>query len=119
MEGFKSLARVDDALRLLLAHMTHRPRPIEVDIEDSLNLISAEDVIAQSDFPPFDRSAVDGYAVRSSDTLGASLLSPVELRIVGEVEAGTDPSSLKPLSEGEAYMIYTGCLLYTSPSPRD
>jgi len=35
MEGFKSLARVDDALRLLLAHMTHRPRPIEVDIEDS------------------------------------------------------------------------------------
>jgi molybdopterin molybdotransferase len=111
MEGFKSLARVDDALRLLLAHTTHRPRPIEVDIEDSLNLISAEDVIAQSDFPPFDRSAVDGYAVRSSDTLGASLLNPVELRIVGEVEAGTDPSLMKPLGEGEAYIIYTGAPL--------
>ncbi|MGC9210325.1 MAG: gephyrin-like molybdotransferase Glp [Acidilobus sp.] len=111
MEGFKSLTRVDDALRALLSEVRWVPTVVEVRIEDSLGLPAAEDVVAPSDFPPFDRSAVDGYAVRSSDTLGASTLSPIRLRVIGEVQAGADPSTLRPLGEGEAYVIYTGAPL--------
>ncbi len=111
MEGFKSLVRVDDALKALLSEVAHRPAPVEVDIEGALGLPSADDVVAETDFPPFDRSAVDGFAVRASDTLGASLLTPVTLTLVGESTPGVDPSSLRPLGPGEAYVIYTGAPL--------
>ena len=111
MEGFKSLVGVEDALRELLSEVNYVPGWVEVNIEEALGLPAAEDVVAANDFPPFDRSAVDGYAVRASDTLGAGLLNPITLRIVGESVPGVDPSSLRPLGPGEAYVIYTGAPL--------
>ena len=47
-----------------------------------------EDITATFDIPPLDNTAMDGYAVRSSDTSGASETAPVELRVIGEVAAG-------------------------------
>ncbi|MGC9112405.1 molybdopterin molybdotransferase MoeA [Acidilobus sp.] len=111
MEGFKMLVSVDEALRSILDNINVMPDVIEVNIQDALGMPVAEDVIAPLDVPPFDRSAVDGYAVRSSDTLGATLLNPVRLRIVGEVQAGDDPSRLPHVGEGEAAIIYTGAPL--------
>lgn len=111
MEGFKMLVSVDEALRSILDNINLTPDVIEVNIQDALGLPVAEDVVAPLDVPPFDRSAVDGYAVRSSDTLGATLLNPVRLRIVGEVQAGDDPSRLPRVGEGEAATIYTGAPL--------
>ena len=62
-----------------------RPLPPErVKLEHVLNRVLAEDVIADSDLPPFDRSQMDGYAVRAEETAGA----PVRLRIAGESAAG-------------------------------
>ncbi len=111
MEGFKSLLSVEEALNGLLNEVKHRPTPVEVDLEGALGLPAAEDVVAGGDFPPFDRSAVDGYAVRASDTLGAGLLNPLKLRVVGESVPGIDPSSLRPIGPGEAYVIYSGAPL--------
>lgn len=62
----------------------------------------AEDVIADTDLPPFDRSQMDGYAVRASDTDGA----PVRLRIVGESAAGRGWHH--EMKAGEAVRIMTG-----------
>jgi len=62
----------------------------------------AQDIVADSDLPPFDRSQMDGYAVKSSDTQPA----PVRLRIVGESAAGKGWH--QEIHEGEAVRIMTG-----------
>ncbi len=111
MEGFKELTRVDDALAILFREVTHVPEVVEVDLEDSVGLPVAEDITSPTDFPPFNRSAVDGYAVRSFDTLGASMLNPIELKVAYEVIPGFDISTLRPLEPGEAAIIYTGAPL--------
>jgi molybdopterin molybdotransferase len=80
-----------------------RPLPAErVKLEDALQRVLAEAVVADSDLPPFDRSQMDGYAVRAADTNDA----PVRLRIVGESAAGKGWRD--QLKEGEAVRIMTG-----------
>ena len=81
-----------------------RPLAAErVKLEHALNRVLAEeDIIADSDLPPFDRSQMDGYAVRAEDTTEA----PVRLRIAGESAAGRGWHH--ELKEGEAVRIMTG-----------
>jgi molybdenum cofactor synthesis domain-containing protein len=80
-----------------------RPLPAErVKLHDALNRVLAEDIIADSDLPPFDRSQMDGYAVRAEETTDA----PVRLRIVGESAAGRGWHH--ELNQGEAVRIMTG-----------
>ena len=68
--------------------------------------VLAEDVVADTDLPPFDRAQMDGYAVRAADTEGATELAPVRLAIAGEAAAGAGwRGELRP---GEAVRIMTG-----------
>ncbi len=71
--------------------------------------IASEEIVARKDFPSWNRSLVDGYAVRSADCAGASETNPVVFRINGTVEAGS--SSYEGFKEGECTEIYTGGLL--------
>jgi molybdopterin molybdotransferase len=73
--------------------------------------VLAADVIAQGDVPPFSRAGMDGYAVRASDTTGASRLAPRTLRKVGTLYTGQ--VSALTLAEGECLEISTG-----APVPR-
>ena len=80
-----------------------RPLPSErVGLHDALHRVLAEDIIADSDLPPFDRSQMDGYAVRADDTTDA----PMRLRIAGESAAGKGWHH--ELNQGEAVRIMTG-----------
>jgi len=89
MKGFKELISLNEALNLILTKIPFDSIEHEsLDIRQSLGRILAEDVIAPIDVPPFDRSAVDGFAVRSEDIRGASTKNPVILRIKGSVYAG-------------------------------
>jgi molybdenum cofactor synthesis domain-containing protein len=73
-----------------------------VQIEAALGRVLAQDIVADSDLPPFDRSQMDGYAVRADDVKYV----PVQLRIVGESAAGRGwHNELKP---GQAVRIMTG-----------
>jgi molybdopterin molybdotransferase len=84
------------------------PLPTEsVALQDSLGRVLAQDVIADSDLPPFDRSQMDGYAVRAHDTNDA----PVRLKIVGESAAGKGWH--QEMKEGEAVRIMTGAPIPT------
>lgn len=92
---------VQRALKLLDQNI--RPLGTErVGIGNSIGRILAEDIIADSDLPPFNRSQMDGYAIRSRDTRHA----PVTLKIVGESAAGRGWH--KELKKGEAVRIMTG-----------
>ena len=73
-----------------------------IDLADSIGRVLAEDIVADSDLPPFDRSQMDGYAVVAADTNSA----PVRLKIVGESAAGRGWH--KTLKRGEAVRIMTG-----------
>lgn len=78
----------------------------EVLLTRSLGRYLSHDIFAALDSPPFDNSAMDGYAVRARDVAGANQGSPVRLPIRGESRAGgTLPSPLQP---GAACRIFTG-----------
>jgi molybdopterin molybdotransferase len=76
--------------------------PIDVPLGAAEGLVLAADVVAAEQVPPFDNSAVDGYAVIAADTEAA----PVELPVVAEVAAGA--ATDRVLQRGEAIRIMTG-----------
>ncbi|MBI3467856.1 MAG: molybdopterin molybdotransferase MoeA [Planctomycetes bacterium] len=95
---------VDEALSLVLAACNPRP-PVEVELEEALDLVLAEDIASDVDSPPHDKSIVDGYAVRSEDLAGG----PVQLTVVEEIMAGQVPA--RQVGPGEAARIMTGAPL--------
>ncbi|WP_413451391.1 gephyrin-like molybdotransferase Glp [Georgenia phoenicis] len=83
------------------------PRPVPVAEAHGLRL--AQDVVALLAVPPFDNSAMDGFAVRAADLAGAGEDTPVALPVDGDVPAGTtDPT---PVGPGRAVRIMTGAPL--------
>lgn len=76
--------------------------PVPVDRREARGLVLAAEVVAAEQVPPFDNSAVDGYAVRAEDLA----VVPVELDVVGEIAAGAAPSG--PVGAGQAIRIMTG-----------
>ena len=79
----------------------------EVSIFQLLGRVLAEDIISSEAVPGFNRSTVDGYAVCSSDTGGATESMPAFLRVIGEVEMGCDASRLT-VGPGECVYVPTG-----------
>ena len=78
-------------------------------VPDALGYTLDADVTAPLDQPPFDRSPLDGYALRAADIASASWERPVRLRVVETVYAGGVP--LLPLTAGAAARIMTGAML--------
>jgi molybdopterin molybdotransferase len=95
------LIPVDEALAIVLAHTPSLPDE-EVLLTDALGRVLARPVAADHDMPPFDRSAMDGYAVRAADVAHA----PVVLDVVGQVRAGQYPT--ETLRPGQAVQVMTG-----------
>jgi molybdopterin molybdotransferase len=77
-----------------------------VEVLESLGCVLAVDVVSDIDVSPFDNSAMDGYAVRAADTEGASPGTPVILRVVDHIAAGSMPKAT--VGAGEASRIMTG-----------
>jgi molybdopterin molybdotransferase len=95
---------VNEAIGTVLQH-TSRLEVESVALTEALGRSLAEDIVADSDLPPFDRSQMDGYAVRASD-VQAKPNAPARLKIVGESAAGRGwHREMKP---GEAVRIMTG-----------
>lgn len=99
---------VEEARERVLARF--QPLPAEaVPLEEALGRVLAEDALAQASSPPFANSAMDGYALRSADTLGATEAAPARLRLIGEVPAGSVFPGV--VGAGEAVRILTGAPL--------
>jgi putative molybdopterin biosynthesis protein len=81
-----------------------------VGLDAAAGRVLADDVIAENDAPPFDRSSVDGFAVRAADTAGADAETPVRLRLNGEVLAAGRAPKLT-VQAGTATVIATGGML--------
>ncbi len=81
----------------------------EIGLHETLERISAADVIADIDLPDFARSTMDGYAVSASSTFGATEGNPAYLTVKGSVAMGESPDF--SIRSGEAAMISTGGML--------
>lgn len=103
----------EEALARFEAALFPRAVPIERwALADALGCALAEDIVAPIDVPPFDRSNVDGFAVRSADLASAGEATPVRMMLNDEVIAcGTAPT--RPVLSGTATSIATG-----GPVPR-
>lgn len=78
----------------------------EIPIHDAHKRVLAEDIIAFHDSPPFDKSAMDGFAVIAENTFGASQSMPKEFKVIDAIGAGDFTE--KTVGEGEAIVIATG-----------
>jgi len=106
--GFSRLTLLDDALKKIHAYIT--PASLD-DVESSkaLNRVLANDIISELDIPPFNRSAMDGYAVKAQDTFDASPSNPKVIKKIGTVEIGEQTDLI--LTSGEAVRISTGAAI--------
>jgi len=94
-----------DARKTILGYVQQLPS-VELNFREVLGLVCAEDVVADFDVPSFDRSAMDGYAIRWEDIKEASHDNPLKLRVIAEVMAGEPFAGL--VTNGETVRIMTG-----------
>lgn len=100
----------DAALEIILSSTPRLGKEV-IALGDALGRVLAEDIRADGDLPPFDNSAMDGYAVLAADTVGAAKDSSRELRVIAEAPAGVMVS--EEVVPGTAVRIMTG-----APVPR-
>jgi molybdopterin molybdotransferase len=95
--------RFEEALARIVALGTPPLDAVMLSLEEADGRVLAEDLVAGGDLPPFDYSAMDGYAVHAADLAGAEVLS-----VVGESRTGRMPEALVP---GTTMRIFTGAAL--------
>jgi molybdopterin molybdotransferase len=110
MPEFLTLLAPDEARDLLLSHLSGAiPDSEWIDVASSVGRVLAADVIAPHPLPDFQRSTVDGYAVRAMDTHGAADSLPAYLHLIGEVPMGDAPPF--EIESGQCAVIHTGGML--------
>lgn len=103
--GGEDLVPVEEARERILAQISPL-QPLELPLQEAEGCVLAADLVAEEDIPAFASSAMDGFAVRSSDVAAAAPASPVELRIAGRALIGERPEAT--VGGGEAVRIATG-----------
>jgi molybdopterin molybdotransferase len=108
MRGFRERADVAEVLALLAERL--QPLPAEpVPLPGAAGRVLAEDVVADLAVPAFDRSAMDGYALRGEETFGATPYNPLTFTIIGEAYPGQAFAGV--VRPGQAVRIMTGAPL--------
>jgi putative molybdopterin biosynthesis protein len=107
---FRKLLTFDQAKTLIQQTLNPKPLGTEpISLLEAYNRVLAQDAISTLDIPPFDRSTVDGCAVKAEDTFGAQENQPVKLRVCGAVAIGEETKVA--VTKGEAAEIVTGAPL--------
>ena len=99
LKGFQKLTFTDQALQTWLETLRiGKPKVEQVALQDALGRVLAEDIIAEESLPRFDKSAMDGYALSSADSVGASQSKPAGFLLTDSQEIG--PKQAKPIWTG-------------------
>lgn len=104
---FRKLLTIEEAKTTIWQHF--KPKPVgteQVSLLQATGRILAESIVSHLNIPPFDRSTVDGYAVRAEDTFGAEENRPIQLKLVGTINIGELPHV--KVTKGKAAEIATG-----------
>jgi putative molybdopterin biosynthesis protein len=104
---YRQLQSLESAFSIFWESWQHKtPSTEEIPVDQSLGRILAEDISSAIDVPGFDRASMDGFAVIAEDTFSADEHHPVNLTVLGQVEAGDDSAHV--VSNGEAIEVGTG-----------
>src|SRR4030042_7152646 len=98
---FRKLMTFDETKQTINQQL--KPEPLgteELALLEAHNRVLAEDIVSVLDIPPFNRSTVDGYAVKAEDTFGAEENRPAKLEVCGVVHIGEPPRI--SVAQGEA-----------------
>ena len=109
MRPIKKLIQLDEALAIVMDKAAPIRRKTTLPLLEVLGRVSAQKVVSRISVPPFNRAAMDGYAVRARDTFGASKMNPVVLERIDTVYAGG--VSKKAVVKGGCVEIATGAML--------
>jgi molybdenum cofactor synthesis domain-containing protein len=109
MRPFEATLSFSDALRIVVDAAVPIARTERIGLADADRRVAATDVRAAIDVPPFDRAAMDGYAVAAEDTRGAGTADPTTLTCVDRVFTGQVPA--RGIRRGECIEIATGAPL--------
>jgi molybdopterin molybdotransferase len=102
------MINVNEALKVIL-NVVKQLESEKIPLIKGLGRVLSEDIHAGSDIPGFDNSAMDGYAVRFSDTINASKPKPKTLEVICDIKAGDEPKA--SLKENQAARIMTGAII--------
>jgi len=106
MRPIRETIALEDARATVLRAATPIERTERAGLAEAGDRVAASPVTSALDVPPFDRAAMDGYAVRAEDTFGAGRHEPKRLRVVGTIHSGDVPRA--PVGPCEAVQIATG-----------
>lgn len=109
MEELFRLTSLEEAKSKISSYWKTEPEKVRISVLDALDKVLAEDIIAGADVPGFSRATVDGYAVRSSSTFGATEAMPAYLQVIGQIAMGK--SAALAVGQGEGVGIPTGGML--------
>jgi len=104
-DSAEGLVPLDEARERVLSQIEPLP-PLELPLTDAYGCVAAADIVSTVDLPEFASSAMDGFAVRASDVVGAAPTNPTELKVVGRSMIGHRPEAT--VGMGEAVAIATG-----------
>ena len=109
MRPFRETIPIDEALRIVADAARPLDRTARVGLTEANGRVLAAGIVAGRDVPPFDRAAMDGYAVVAADTAGARREAPARVRCVATVHTGE--VAARPVRGGECIQIATGAPL--------
>ncbi|KXA99709.1 hypothetical protein AKJ42_02655 [candidate division MSBL1 archaeon SCGC-AAA261C02] len=109
MKDFLKVVPLEDAQTKLADHWHPKRQTTIISLEEASGRILAEDVTSKINLPPFDRAAVDGYALQASDTFGVDETNSAKLSRIGEIHAGKQPEI--KVGSGTCVAIATGAVM--------
>ena len=115
MRPIRKTIPVEEALRLAVGAARPLDRTERVELDAAVGRVLAAPVAAGQDVPPFDRAAMDGYAVVAESTFGASRTDPRRLDCVETVHTGDVPT--RTLEPGQCTQIATGAPMPAGATP--
>ena len=102
----KKLTSVENALRKFLSSVNFKPKVEVISLKNASSRVLAKDIVSQIEIPVFEKTTMDGFALKSSDTKDAKKHSPVFLKIVGKIFAGDRKKN--SIGKGETIAVATG-----------
>ena len=109
MRPFGALLSFEEAVKIVDTNIKAVDRVETVDVDEAVGRVLANDFVAKLDTPPFNRGAMDGYAVIAENTFGSSELKPKVLDLIGTVHAGDNPT--EKVGAGQCVQIATGAVM--------
>nr|NIP67169.1 molybdopterin molybdotransferase MoeA [Candidatus Bathyarchaeota archaeon]NIR16239.1 molybdopterin molybdotransferase MoeA [Desulfobacterales bacterium]NIU81184.1 molybdopterin biosynthesis protein [Candidatus Bathyarchaeota archaeon]NIV67823.1 molybdopterin biosynthesis protein [Candidatus Bathyarchaeota archaeon] len=106
---FRKLNSLEKAREILKQNLSPKPVIESIPLSEAHSRVLAEEIVASMNVPPFNRSTVDGYAVKADDTFGAEEDDPVGLKFCGHIAIGQAPSIT--VTDRTAAEIVTGAPL--------